>query len=253
VAQTGSGLIEHYQRLATLPSNTQARFENGRMKIQIAGEGEAELAQVEVIPSREAEGSFTLPRSIPRERLEVILTATNALTKLLAVLGSRFGFLPAVAVSILYAIAYVSAGYYGLLDGIAVLRERRLDVNLLMILAALGAALIGQPAEGAALLFLFSLSNTLQTYAMGRSRKAIEKLLELRPPVATVRRGSRVVTLPVEKLVLADLVLVRPGFLHHLLPDDDLAGRGLTLRAGDLDARQHPVGDRQRGLPRDPV
>jgi Cd2+/Zn2+-exporting ATPase len=80
-----------------------------------------------------------------------------------------------------------------------------------MILAALGAAFVGQPAEGAALLFLFSLSNTLQTFAMGRSRKAIEKLLDLRPPVATVRRGSRLATLPVEKLILGDLVIVRPG------------------------------------------
>lgn len=80
-----------------------------------------------------------------------------------------------------------------------------------MILAALGAAIIGQPAEGAVLLFLFSLSNTLQTYAMGRSRKAIEKLLDLRPAIATVRRGSRLVSLPVEKLILGDLVLVRPG------------------------------------------
>jgi Cd2+/Zn2+-exporting ATPase len=80
-----------------------------------------------------------------------------------------------------------------------------------MILAALGAAIIGQPGEGAILLFLFSLSNTLQTYAMDRSRKAIEKLLDLRPPVATVRRGSRLVTVPVEKLGIGDIVLVRPG------------------------------------------
>ncbi len=97
------------------------------------------------------------------------------------------------------------------MDGIAVLRERRFDVNLLMILAAVGAAIIGQPAEGTALLFLFSLSNTLQTYAMGRSRKAIEKLLDLCSPVATVRRGSRLTSLPVKKLILGNTVLVRPG------------------------------------------
>lgn len=80
-----------------------------------------------------------------------------------------------------------------------------------MILAALGAAFIGSPAEGAALLFLFSLSNALQAYAMDRSRRAIEKLLDLRPKVATVRRGSRLVTVPVEKLVIGDVIVVRPG------------------------------------------
>lgn len=46
---------------------------------------------------------------------------------------------------------------------------------------------------------------------MGRSRKAIEKLLDLRPAVATVRRGSRLVILPIEQLLLGDVVLVRPG------------------------------------------
>ncbi len=94
---------------------------------------------------------------------------------------------------------------------IKALKEKTLNVDLLMILAALGAAAIGQPAEGAMLLFLFSLSNTLQTYAMDRSRKAIEKLLDLRPAQATVRRGSRLVTLPIEQLTLGDIVLVRPG------------------------------------------
>ncbi|HHH41335.1 MAG TPA: cadmium-translocating P-type ATPase [Chloroflexi bacterium] len=142
--------------------------------------------------------------------MEIIFTIVNGLTGLAAFLGARLGLGP-LPVALLYTIAYGTGGYYGLMDGLELLRERRLDVNLLMILAALGAALIGQPAEGAALLFLFSLSNTLQTYAMGRSRQAIEKLLDLRPAVATVRRGSRLVTLPVEQLVLGDVVIVRPG------------------------------------------
>jgi cation transport ATPase len=189
-----------------------------QMQLVAQGAGSAEIAQADAFPVSQPK-SFPearpvekpRPRGIRRENLEIILTATNAITALTAYIGQSFGFISPTAVALLYALAFVSGGYYGLLDGIAVLRERRLDVNLLMILAALGAAIIGQPAEGAVLLFLFSLSNTLQTYAMGRSRKAIEKLLDLRPAIATVRRGSRLVSLPIEKLILGDTVLVRPG------------------------------------------
>jgi Cd2+/Zn2+-exporting ATPase len=142
-------------------------------------------------------------------------------------LGAAAGLAPA-----LYAVAFVAGGAFGLLDGLRALRERRLDVNLLMILAALGAAAIGQPAEGAALLFLFSLSNTLQTYALDRSRRAIEKLLDLRPPMAVVRRGARTVTLPVEQLVLGDRVLVRPG---ERIPID------AEVLAGESEVDQAPI------------
>ena len=147
---------------------------------------------------------------VPIEILEVTFTAINALAALLAFFGARWGLNPAVIFG-LYVMSYATGGWFGLMASIKSLKNKTINVDLLMILAALGAAVVGQPAEGATLLFLFSLSNTLQTYAMDRSRKAIEKLLDLRPAQATVRRGSRVVVLPVEQLTLGDVVIVRPG------------------------------------------
>ena len=208
-AGLGTELIQHYRRLAEFQPAPEVRFREGLIEVHLDGSGlpASEAARVEAVP---APAEVPARRGIPRERMEIIFTIVNGLTGLAAFLGARLGLGP-LPVALLYTIAYGTGGYYGLMDGLELLRERRLDVNLLMILAALGAALIGQPAEGAALLFLFSLSNTLQTYAMGRSRQAIEKLLDLRPAVATVRRGSRLVTLPVEQLVLGDVVIVRPG------------------------------------------
>ncbi len=140
----------------------------------------------------------------------------------------------------LYVVAFASGGYYGLLDGLAALKQKRLDVNLLMILAALGAAFVNQPAEGGMLLFLFSLSNTLQAFAMDRSRRAIEKLLDLRPPMATVKRGSRTISLPIEQLVLGDRVVVRPG--ERLPIDGEVVeraiGRGSSTDYGRIDSRE---------------
>jgi Zn2+/Cd2+-exporting ATPase len=209
--EMSSELVGHYRSLADHSVSPQAHFASGVMSVQLtqAHRGINEFTQVEQ--------DFALPApvkkitNLPRERLEVIFTIMTAATALAAFLGAQFNFLPASAIGILYVIAYLTGGYYGFLDGLVLLRERRLDVNLLMIMAALGAAVIGQPAEGAVLLFLFSLSNTLQSYAMGRSRKAIEKLLDLRPPMATLIRASEQIIVPVEKLLLGDHVLVRPG------------------------------------------
>jgi Cd2+/Zn2+-exporting ATPase len=202
-------LSQHYKKLSTILPPAEAIYNNGRMEVRLAIDGPAglELAEAEIVPAT-LPVEIPLPRGFPREKLEIVLTVITLLATLLGFLAQRISFLPPTAISVLFVTAFAAGGYYGLIDGIAVLRERRLDVNLLMILAALGAAFIGQPVEGATLLFLFSLSNTLQTYAMGRSRKAIEKLLDLRPATATVRRGSRLVSLPIEKLLICDVVLV---------------------------------------------
>ncbi|MEI6561704.1 MAG: heavy metal translocating P-type ATPase [Verrucomicrobiota bacterium] len=113
--------------------------------------------------------------------------------------------------NICYLIAYLTGGTFGVLASIQSLKERTIDVDLLMVLAALGAAYVGAPLEGATLLFLFSLSNVLQEYAIDRTRKAINSLMKLRPEKALTRRNGETVLLPVEELVVGDIVLVRPG------------------------------------------
>ena len=111
----------------------------------------------------------------------------------------------------LYAVSYGFGGWYGARAGLDSLRHRTVDIDLLMILAALGALAIGAPFEGAMLLFLFSLSNVLQHVAIGRSRRAIEALMELRPESATVERGGAWVDVPVSEVRVGDVFRVGPG------------------------------------------
>lgn len=111
----------------------------------------------------------------------------------------------------LYAGAYFFAGQEGVKSAIASLRERVLDVDVLMVLAAIGAAIVGAPFEGALLLFLFSFSNVLQRYAMERTHRAIESLLTLRPDEALVKRDGKTVKVAVEDLEIGELVVVKPG------------------------------------------
>jgi len=110
-----------------------------------------------------------------------------------------------------YGAAYVFGGWYGLVNGLQTLRHRSVDIDLLMIVAAMGALSIGAPFEGAMLLFLFSLSNTLQHYAIGRSRRAIRSLVEMRPESAQVLRDGEEVTVPVDEVEVGDVFVVRPG------------------------------------------
>lgn len=125
----------------------------------------------------------------------------------------------------LYLGAYLFAGQQGVRSALASLRERVLDVDVLMVLAALGAALIGAPFEGALLLFLFSFSNVLQSHAMERTRRAIASLLSLRPREAVVRRGPDLVTVPVDQVRVGDVVVVGPG---GLIPVDGTLTEGRT-------------------------
>src|SRR5690606_2624340 len=76
---------------------------------------------------------------------------------------------------------------------------------------ATGAALLGEWTEGAFLLFLFSLGHAGEHYALDRARRAVNALGELMPKTARVKRGDEIVELPVEQLLVSDVVVVRPG------------------------------------------
>lgn len=121
--------------------------------------------------------------------------------------------------------AYLSGGFYGVLDGGLALREGRLDVNLLMLLSALGAAGIGHAEEGATLLFLFSLSNALQSMALERTRRAIRRLLDLRPAMARRLREGQEEWIPVEQVRVGDRLLIRPG---ERIPADGVVRAGVS-------------------------
>jgi Cd2+/Zn2+-exporting ATPase len=102
-------------------------------------------------------------------------------------------------------------GYYAMRDAWQSIRERQLDIDVLMIVAALGAAALGQWTEGALLLVLFSLGHALEHLAMDRARHAIEALADLAPKTALVLRDGVELELAVEELLRGDHVMVRPG------------------------------------------
>lgn len=100
--------------------------------------------------------------------------------------------------------------YFALSSSWESIRERTIDVNILMVLAAIGAVAIGQPADAAALLFLFSLSSTLESLAMARTKSAIEGLIRLRPDQAILIDSRGETKVKVEVLKLGDRIKIPP-------------------------------------------
>ncbi|THB63929.1 MAG: cadmium-translocating P-type ATPase [Spirochaetaceae bacterium] len=141
-----------------------------------------------------------------------------------------------------FAVAYICGGYFGLLASIDSLKARKIDIDLLMVLAAIGAASVGAPFEGALLLFLFSLSNVLQDYALNRTRSAIHSLARLRPDTAVLldseesNQGRVVQASEVEPGML---VQVKPG---HRVPLDGVVIRGSsTVDQSSITGESMPV------------
>jgi heavy metal translocating P-type ATPase len=121
------------------------------------------------------------------------------------------GGAPVWAYGPLYAVAYAAGGWEPALEGLRALREKTLDVDLLMIVAALGAAAIGQVLDGALLIVIFATSGALEALATARTADSVRGLLDLAPATATRLTGDTEETVPTASLAVGDLLLVRPG------------------------------------------
>ncbi|MEZ5753466.1 MAG: cation-translocating P-type ATPase [Paracoccaceae bacterium] len=147
------------------------------------------------------------------DRLGAPLTAVTVAGMAVALAGLALPSFSAAFSDAALAAVYIAGG---LPAAISALRElwsdRRLDIDLLMVLAALAAASVGAALEGAVLLTLFSLSSTLEHRAMGKARRAVEALMALRPENALLRGDDgQIRETAVGDLQIGDIVILRPG------------------------------------------
>ncbi|WP_404461079.1 heavy metal translocating P-type ATPase [Sutcliffiella horikoshii] len=128
-----------------------------------------------------------------------------------------------VAVPI-FILAFLIGGYFKAKEGIQdTIEEKELNVEMLMIIAAIGAAIIGYWMEGAILIFIFALSGALETYTMNRSQKEISALMDIQPEEALRIMDDKEERVHISELALGDHVLVKPG---ERIPTDGNIVRG---------------------------
>ncbi len=142
----------------------------------------------------------------------------------------------------MFALGYASAGWDPALRAVRSVRAGSLDVDVLMLVAAAGASFVGHWLEGAVLLVLFSLGNTLETFAFRRTRRSIEALIRLRPEEAIHVIGSSERVIPVGELSPGDVVRVRPG--ARIPVDGVVVGGGSSVDESTLTGESVPVAKR---------
>jgi len=157
-----------------------------------------------------AQPGTTLPTLGWKARFEPLFVVLTLIGIVAGLLLERLGA-SATTVLLLHIASYAFGGSFALRSIVVALRVREVDVDLLMVLAAAGAAYLGHWTEGAVLLFLFSLSNVLQHYAMRRTEQAISALLEMRPDTVALRRDTQVVHVALDTVRAGDVLVLRPG------------------------------------------
>ncbi|MEU3569087.1 heavy metal translocating P-type ATPase [Kitasatospora sp. NPDC036755] len=157
------------------------------------------------------------PRVAPRRRTRILALpearwALAALLLFLVALPLQLTAAPAWAWGPLYALAYATGGWEPAWAGLQALKEKTLDVDLLMIVAALGAAAVGQVMDGALLIVIFATSGALEAIATARTADSVRGLLDLAPATATrLLDDGTEESVPTGRLAVGDTVLVRPG------------------------------------------
>ncbi|EGX58029.1 heavy metal translocating P-type ATPase [Streptomyces zinciresistens K42] len=185
------------------------------------------------------------------ERAELIFAVASGTMYLTGLLLGIFTELGEPVSFGFYLAAYFFGGFFTVREAIATVRAGRFEVDFLMLVAAVGAASIGKWAEGAVLLFLFSLGHALEEYAMGRARKSIEALAALTPKTALVRRPGGPAEVPVDQLAIGDVVVVRP---HARVPADGFVLAGTSsidqapVTGESLPVDKRPVDDAEAAL-----
>ena len=122
-----------------------------------------------------------------------------------------------------YCCAYFFGGFYATKVAFVNIRKGIFEIDFLMLVAAVGAAILGAWAEGALLLFLFSIGNALEHYALEKARKSISALADLTPKTALLKIDDTIKTVNIEDLKIADIILVKP---HSKIAADGIVVKG---------------------------
>lgn len=118
---------------------------------------------------------------------------------------------PPFLLEAIFFIAIVSGAWFIAPKALRTLRQKRFDMNVLMTVAVIGAIIIGEWEEAAAVTFLFALSELLESFSVSRARRAIESLMELTPPTALVRRDEEVIEVDLAEIVSDETIIIKSG------------------------------------------
>lgn len=139
----------------------------------------------------------------------------------------------------IFTIAIVAGGWFIFPKAFAAARRVMLDMNVLMTVAVVGAMIIGEWSEAAAVTFLFGLSELLEAFSVNRARRAVQALMQLTPETALLKQGETFREVPVEQVSVGDLIAVKSGARIPL--DGQVASGASAVNQAPITGESMPV------------
>lgn len=199
--------------LNTIPQvrHVSVNFSSGKMKVDHENSVEEIVSEVSKIgfqASLFSKRDGSTVASNKKEGLGAIITSGILIA--LGFMGTLTG-ISSIVITLMYAAAMFISGHKPVKSAYYSIKSRSLDMNVLMSVAAIGAALIGEWLEGATVVWLFALGTTLQTMSIEKTRSSIRNLMNLAPSEAWIKDGSQLKKKPVEEVGVGDVLIVKPG------------------------------------------
>lgn len=232
------------KHLSNNPSVEQVKvnFSTGKMHILHTAKDQEIIQEVEKAGFQASLISKN-QKVVGKTKKRVTATSLSGLLLAIGFLGSFTG-LPELAVTLLYAATIMIGGYKPARSAYYAVKSKSLDMNVLMVSAAIGAALIGEWFEGATVVWLFALGNALQNSSIERTRESIRSLINLAPSEATVKVGSQLMVKPVEEIAVGDAIVVKPG--EKIPLDGEVASGTSSVNQAPITGESMPV-DKEKG------
>jgi Cd2+/Zn2+-exporting ATPase len=152
---------------------------------------------------------------------------------------SMLDLIPAWTVLVLYIGSYFFGGFYTAREAYHTILKGGFEIDFLMLVAAVGAAILGEWAEGALLLFLFSMGHSLEHYAMGKARKSIAALAELAPKTAMLKKDGKTTEVQIAELNIDDVIVVKPN--SKISADGIVIGGNSSVNQAPITGESIPV------------
>jgi Cd2+/Zn2+-exporting ATPase len=183
------------------------------------------------------------PKSFWDKHSGAIFTSTAGLLTLVGIAANLFGYSKTLTIPMFIA-AILAGGWKIAWRAYQAAKNLTLDMNFLMTIATIGAMIIGEWAEAAAVIVLFSLALLLESYSIERTRKAVRTLLTLMPKQATVKRGQFEINMPVEQIQIGDVLVIRPG--ENIPLDGQVLSGFSTVNQASITGESLPV-EKEKG------
>ena len=201
-----------------LPNVEECQLNFGAAKLKVIGdvsvdqlEAAGAFDNIKVRPATEARGL-----QIPfYKRKENVLAAISLVFLIIGLVFSISKGEGNIISNINYFVSIIVGGMAIFITGFKNLLKLSFDMKTLMTVAIIGAAIIGEWQEAAVVVFLFAVSEALESYSMSKARQSIEQLMDIAPPVATVKQSHgdhhHEVQRATEEIVIGDVLIVKPG------------------------------------------